>query len=1242
MPRAAPRSTRLAFSLYVLCCSAWTSSLPAARIALTVSRNDALPVLDHWHFHTAIPMPPGSLRPGEPVELRDAKNRPIPCQFEALATWHPSEAGKEAPAELAPRTGIRWLGLDFAAPLSVRRQNQQFFVHYGDLPSDWKPTKTMNAVRGVETDEAIDTDNGLIRFTVKKQRYNFIDELSAGGRQLIRSASGLGAYATRSDGTVCWSGYDASSQVVVEKAGPMLTVIRAAGWHRAEKAGLQEPGFCKYVVRIYAYADVPYVKVQHTWIATEDSDKVQYGAFGLFIPRGGASALADGTTLGEHESLALLIKDWQRFELLRIHPQTGETVRIPTGGDVSGGDLRRGPIGFCLRDLVQNYPKEIELSPMGTWLHFWPKHGVETPKTPRDLWRLWFAHEGRLLDFKVPDTYRKPEYANRIAEPSQGNGYYANAMGVAKTHELLLVAGEAAEDTAQYNAAFQTDPGVSAGGAWNCGSGVLGRMQGYAPEAFPFIEDYYLAKKHEAYLAWRDRVHDWGMWTFGETHHQYGHQGPLHRRLMLATHYSMPSVPWLFYLRSGKDTYLQQGRRNTLHLIDVDICHHATPAFSRSERAKVEPADWAGGHSAKAVGGLCGYWGYVHWHAGTLFGFDSLVDYMLYDYYLTGNLRAWDVAREHGEYNYRVTSYVSNERQGDGLLNVWLDMYLATWDPKYWQQIRKGVRNKTGTSNWQPWYLKYLRLVGNDPVVESRVLEWADTFAGVGAGAPNANLDLIAEAHRLTRHPKYVAALDRYLRHLRYNEYVPTFDDTHYQNTGDAYSTPGLVGYTMRWALNVRRLPYAMKVLKEAGGRLAYDVANPGGGACVPFWRADTPKRIKHLLAVFDNPGGTPVELTGRFTAGPFWLTAIGPRGENLGRQDFLAGDANRTFRIPDAGGQKGLYAVYFGGIGNLGYSYGAPQGPQRLVFVPDDVPLETSYVNLFVPQGTRRFVITYSGYWYAYGATLNILDPAGNVRFRDDVPSYVGMRETRRAEIAPAPEETGKVWMLAGQRFLLWRIEGIPEYVTPRQSSVIDAERFGVYLRRLRYGVLPQIREAERAHERDVSKADRAALADPAMNGVMKLLHYEQRVRHNRPYGKVPGSQVCYETAQRPGQYLEWLSVPVSTKALEEGEVAFTWIGAMSPRPGPARPSFVVTVNGRNLVSFTVTEKATTWDGKTGAKLSFEPRPTSAHLAVGAFRLIVPAPLLEAGKPARIRVHGPSGDQSTWFGIYESSVRKP
>ena len=70
--------------------------------------------------------------------------------------------------------------------------------------------------------------------------------------------------------------------------------------------------------------------------------------------------------------------------------------------------LVRGAIGFGIRDFAQNYPKEIELAPEGTWLHLWPRHAPEVAKKSppySDYWRLGFCHEGRLLDFKIPEGW---------------------------------------------------------------------------------------------------------------------------------------------------------------------------------------------------------------------------------------------------------------------------------------------------------------------------------------------------------------------------------------------------------------------------------------------------------------------------------------------------------------------------------------------------------------------------------------------------------------------------------------------------------------------------------------------------------------------------------------------------------------------------------------------------------------------------------------------------------------------
>jgi len=298
---------------FILGCAAQLSH--AGQIVIRTERNDALPAIDKWHYRTAIPFPENTLKLDDSIELRDG-NRPFPCEFTTLSTWSPIDVGKEAPPELIKKTGIRWLGLDFTGP--VKPGGQQFKLQWGTFGKDWGPAQTQTALNVTETDSTIAVDNGLIRFTVKKQGFNFIDSLSADGQEIIRPGSGLGAYSTKADGTVCWSAYYDKAEVTVEVAGPMLTVIRAEGWHwdKAEGGRMKDKGgrpahsfageagrrnaegksgeekerdrgFCKYVVRICAYADVPYVKVQHPWINTEDTEQTRFGAFGLFVPRPG-------------------------------------------------------------------------------------------------------------------------------------------------------------------------------------------------------------------------------------------------------------------------------------------------------------------------------------------------------------------------------------------------------------------------------------------------------------------------------------------------------------------------------------------------------------------------------------------------------------------------------------------------------------------------------------------------------------------------------------------------------------------------------------------------------------------------------------------------------------------------------------------------------------------------------------------------------------------------------------------
>ena len=1184
--------------------------LSAADLRLNAS---PAPHLEKWHYRTAVPFPPGVLLAGAHLELRDHNGRLLPCQFTPLATWGP-RANQPVPEDLKARPGIRWIGLDFTAATRARRTH--FTLRYGNLGQGRKETApSINMLKVAETDAAVTVDNGLLRFTVRKRQFNFIDSLEVEGKRIIAPGSGSGVYATKADGTACWSAHDPAPRVILEEAGPMLAVVRAEGWHHAPGARAGDRGFCKYVVRIYAYADVPYIKVQHTWINTEDSDQAGYGAFGLFVPgTGKLEGVSDGVDLPKGRSRSLLVKDWQTLETLEIENATGSAQRIAVGGEAAGGWLIRGAIGFGIRDLVQNYPKEIEFAAEGTWLHLWPRHAAGAQRAPAadHLWRLWFCHEGRQLSFRLPESYRAPEFQDLVAP--EGNGYFANAMGIAKTHEMILVFGEAARQTATYHAVFSEDPSVSAAGKWNCDSLALGAIHEEDFAAFPKIERSFL-DGHESYVRWRDRNHDWGMWSFGDTHSTYGVHAPTYYRIMQATHYYPPTAAWLLHFRSGRQTYLTQARRNSLHIMDTDICHYVSPEYRPRDQ-------W---FDKKAVGGLCDYKGFVHWHAGARGGYNSVVDFLWWDYYVNGNGRARDVALEHGDYVLRK-GYVTDERGGDAVLNTTLDMYLATWDLKYWQKVRKYAPLKKGTMNWAAYYRTYLSLI-DDPIVQDRVLTWADEQPRW--------LDVQAEACRLTGHPKYLTTMQNALKRFEYEYYDAPREDEWYRKQGGAGGCDGQIGYRLHWLFQVRRFPYAMAALLDAPTRPAFNVEEWRDGGAAHTGAGS------HLLMVVDNPEGRPLEIPGWFSGykGPIWHSIIGPDGEVVAfRQD----GAPHPLPVPAPDGKRGLYAVYFGAAGKgVQLHYGAPKSPKRLCFVLEEGGAldPIGPVHIFVPHGTKRFVITYRSNWNSgLRATINLVDPSGTTRHRADLPPRI----TSRAEIAPAPEETGKTWLLVGRGYRLLKLEGLPQFLAPAPDRIVEPNRFERYIRRLSYTTLPNIRQKEKEHAQKVLAQDKATFHDPQMNGLMEIVHHELR-RKDRRYGSLPRWYATVTTAQRPGQYLEWRTRPVPTAALKQQTYTLYWIGDMALKPGRRRPNFVLRINGEDAVAFNVGGEEREWRGRNGAKLTFEPCSSRRGGHQGTFRLSVPATMLKANEPLTLRVYAPKGDTGhVWFGIFEACIRKP
>lgn len=680
-----------------------------------------------WHFRTGVPFAPGALDDKDAVRLFRG-DREIPVQTEVMATWAPpgTEEGR----------WIKWLGVDFVDEAR------------GGEPGEYTLRAGRSGVRAPdfaveETAESITVRSGGTTFAFSKSRFNIFHSVMSDGEHVVEPGAMRGAYVVDGRGRTFLAADDPSPDVTVEMQGPLAAVIRAEGWFVNPDAETEAPpgepkprprgGFCRFVTRVHLAAGQPGARVQHTFINTEDSERATWRDIGVSLPSEPDAPAQFGGAGGEHEGhVYLLQRSWDAFDVMRIG-EGGAAERVAKGGKAEGW-VRAGGIAAGVQDFWQNYPKELQAIPERGELrvHFWPEHGAPRMETRENLsdenaWRLPFVHSGEELDFRIPEVLGDEEafpelHAGRYVDAM----FKANAMGVSRTHDLLVLFG--AEDPAAQMAAFQAAPHLLPDPDYIATTGVFGPILAADPEKRPLAEHRFRGGMRWVIRALRN-FDSYGMWNYGDTNTYYfmrdGQILPGYRRLWAATHYNPSRVAWWTYWRSADAKILRHARANTRHIMDVDICHWTNEFFESHEHQPTY-------HARKAVGGLCDYKGVVHWHAGSRNAYNACIDFMLYDYYLTGNRRAWDVALAHGGY-VAETGRSDDGRGAAGQADTLVELYKATWDPAVGERLRwhvgrimdKHVSQHRGPLDWTPWLLRYWDLT-HDPRARDYILEWAD------------------------------------------------------------------------------------------------------------------------------------------------------------------------------------------------------------------------------------------------------------------------------------------------------------------------------------------------------------------------------------------------------------------------------------------------------------------------------------------------------------------------------------
>ena len=657
-----------------------------------------------------VPMPRAALADLAQARVVDAEGNPVPAQFIARSNW-----------AYASEAGVRWLGVDIQSPEAPAwwpdRKATPFFLEFGAGNQNPPPPHALV----VETKpDGIHVNTGPLQFLVPSSKFNLLDRVLLNGRPVLNQGGAGGAYLVDQDGAVYRAANDAKPLLKIEEHGPLRTVIRVEGWYVKDGTAGEITNFtlptdrlCKFITRIEAYAGLPWVRVLHTWINTSDSFSVFFQDVGLSLARPGNVRARFGVEDGK----AIETMVGKGVYLLQ-HLPDAFSVNQEGGKEIVTGKRSNGTVdavnadGSLLtvshRETWQRFPKEMEVLPGELRFHVWPAHGRNHPGidpfSKENYHRLWFAHQGKLLDLRFPwqtlfAVMRFKDDADTTIYKPAGmamGGVHASAMGTAITSDFMIRFGNVREmvGATQDATAFQQRPLASADPKWLNSSLVLGPVHPYDPERFPAHEK----AAEEAQLGiWKlqDETGQFGMYLYRGWHHSSylgkGFWEPY--RLYSAGHHFEPYLPWLYFARSGNPQYARMGLAGMRHLTDLGITHFDDPAYDHSE-ANVSQKRLVG--STRHTNGFV-LWGGDHSPLAHLTSNGAI----MLAYYLTGDLRFREVVVDEWQHtileerrnpewggavsarlrwNEPVVPYVN--RDGNHALGETIDLYQLTYDPR--------------------------------------------------------------------------------------------------------------------------------------------------------------------------------------------------------------------------------------------------------------------------------------------------------------------------------------------------------------------------------------------------------------------------------------------------------------------------------------------------------------------------------------------------------------------------------
>ncbi|OGV51606.1 MAG: hypothetical protein A2017_08395 [Lentisphaerae bacterium GWF2_44_16] len=1008
-------------------------TINAETVPLTL-QNPSKTEYKNWPLTFGVPFAKDAVSSGDKFILKDSSGKEIPIQTEITSTW-----SLNGPA--------RWLLIDFPADLNGS-EKQNYTFEYGKDLKNITPGKSITVKNIEQPFSGYEIQNDFLKLTVRKDAFNLFDSVTANGKVLVKEAKDSGPYIIDASGKTYMAAWGQPDEVKIEEAGPLRVVVCAKGWYYAKDG----EKFCRYLVRTHIFADQPFVKVLYTFIISGDTDRAKFKDIGLSVPVESAKAVFGGLEGKAYQSSGksqyLLQYDCDKFAV-RKDGETLEWDKNPDGKKAPGWikvSGNNGSVLMSVRDFWQQFPKELEFTDKSLVFHAWPSHGIaKTDRKIEDamIQYLWFVHEGKVLDFKVPESYIKhkeghSEYEYRYL----ASGAKANCMGLAKTHELLF-AFESADSKKDDKilALWDRTPSCLASPEYMCSTGVFGKLHPYDIQKFPEVEKG-LSRAFDCERRLEDHTRDYGMFNYGDGHTGWDFKRNRWSdvyRCWRAFHHGAPRVPWILYVRSGDRKYLDFGIRSARHLMDIDVCNYTIPELEK----KPYP-------DGKILGALNDYKGIVHWHSGSrLFDYNTLTDFMLYYYYLTGDKKGLEAAVQWGESVKKRYNKPFGHREGAGTTSSLIDLYQATWDEGYKKIIDKQMeymlstqnmeeKNQNATApkqnsdnkalsnselpygafpqweNYAPWIEKYWLLTGDEKTGQ-RIVAWADAYiAGWGDSCSQyggIQVNIPAYAYFVSKDPKYLSYGMKLM-----NNFISSIENSP-GSLMDGFAHSGQV--SLGYGYMAQRLPYLLQALSEAKEPIKEDWSTSDKFSLpfsLIFSNKNKTQNIDFIL--FDEKDADFKIILGGIVTytdkSPIKVTVVSPSGKKVAEKDFTPGKGSFDLSLavaPD--GEKGAYKVTVSRKGSYWYLANPVKTEPVLkavfpvtnkVFVTKNGSGAGFY--FMVPEKVKSFTVkTVSNGYFA------VFTPDGQLAAK--VTSTPG-KETI-TEVKTKPDQTGKLWGLRG-----------------------------------------------------------------------------------------------------------------------------------------------------------------------------------------------------------------------------------